>query len=75
MNRLMTPEVRTWIYSIATASIALLVALGYLADGIDTHILNLVAAVLGLGSSALATAYRPTRIERHEPDLNVGDFD
>lgn len=72
MEKIFTPEVRTYLYGVATASIALLVALGYLADGIDTHILNLIAAVLGLGSSALATAYRPTKVPQDAPDEPVG---
>ena len=61
MSKILTPEVRTWFYGVSVAVIALLVALGLLDAGLDETILNLIAAVLGLGNAGLATAYRPTR--------------
>ena len=61
MSKILTPEVRTWFYGVSVATIALLVALGLLDADLDDTILNLIAAVLGLGNAGLATAYRPTR--------------
>lgn len=60
LKTIFTPEVRTWIYRVAVALIALLVAVGALADGLDETIINLIAAILGLGSASLATAYNPS---------------
>ena len=61
MTKIFKPEVRSWVYGVSVAVIALLVALGVLAPDLDETILNLIAAVLGLGNAGLATAYRPTR--------------
>lgn len=61
MSKILTPAVRTWFYGVSIAVIALLVALGLLDADLDDTILNLIAAVLGLGNAGLATAYRPTR--------------
>ena len=69
MAKIFTPEVRAWFYGVSVAVIALLVALGLLDAGLDETILNLVAAVLGLGNAGLATAYRPTRVPGDAPDI------
>ncbi|VEI13204.1 phage holin [Trueperella bialowiezensis] len=69
MDQVFSPRVRSWIYGVSVALIALLVALGVIADGLDTQILNLVAAVLGLNASALASVYRPTRVPEDAPDV------
>ena len=61
MEKIFKPEVRTWIYTVSVAVIALLVALGMLTDGLDAQVTNLVAAILGLSNAGLATAYRPTK--------------
>ncbi|WP_406709371.1 hypothetical protein QEV61_04770 [Trueperella pyogenes] len=61
MEKLFTAEVRTWLYGISVALIPLLVTAGVLAGDSAQQVLNLVAAVLGLGNAGLATAYRPTR--------------
>lgn len=50
------PEVRAYIYGVSIPLIALLVGLGYLTDGTASLILNLVGAVLGVGTSTLAAA-------------------
>ena len=63
------PEVRSWVYGVSVATISLLVALGVLAPDLDETILNLIAAVLGLGNAGLATAYRPTRAPGDAPDV------
>ena len=54
-------SVRTWAYSVITAAIPVLVALGAVSGDQAGLWLNLAAAVLGLGGSSLAVAYRPTR--------------
>ena len=69
MSKVFTPEVRAWFYGVSVAVIALLVALGLLDAGLDETILNLIAAVLGLGNAGLATAYRPTRAPADAPDI------
>ena len=72
MSTILTPKVRSWIYGVSVALIALLVALGVIADGLDTQILNLIAAVLGLNSAALASVYRPTKVPQDAPNEPVG---
>ena len=69
MTKILTPEVRTWFYGVSVAVIALLVALGLLDVDLDETILNLIAAILGLGNAGLATAYRPTRVPGDAPDI------
>ncbi|MGV4329038.1 phage holin [Trueperella pyogenes] len=61
MEKLLTPEVRTWLYGVSVALIPLLVTVGVLAGDVAQQVLSLVAAFLGLGNAGLATAYRPTR--------------
>lgn len=55
------PKVRAYIYGVSIPLIALLVGLGYVTDGVASLILNLVSAVLGLGTSTLAVANTPAR--------------
>ena len=62
------PRTRAYIYGVSIPLIALLVGLGYLTDGTAGLVLNLVAAVLGVGSSALAVANTDAKPER---DPNV----
>lgn len=62
------PATRAWIYGVSIPLIALLVGLGYVTDGTASLILNLVAAVLGIGTSTLAAANTATTPER---DPNV----
>lgn len=58
------PRTRAYIYGVSIPLIALLVGLGYLTDGTAGLVLNLVAAVLGVGSSALAVANTSAPKER-----------
>lgn len=58
---ILDPKTRTYIYGISIPLIALLVGLGVVADGTAGLILNLVAAVLGVGTSTLAVANTPPR--------------
>ena len=50
----MTPQTRKHIYSITIALMPILVTLGLLTDQLGTQILNAIAAILAIGSSALA---------------------
>lgn len=58
------PKTRAYIYGISIPLIALLVGLGYVTDGTASLILDLVAAVLGLGTSALAVVNTDAKPER-----------
>ena len=58
---ILDPKTRAYIYGISIPLIALLVGLGVVADGTAGLILNLVAAVLGVGTSTLAVANTPPR--------------
>ena len=59
------PKVRAYVYGISIPLIALLVGLGYVTDGTASLILNLVSAVLGVGTSTLAVANTDT----HRDDI------
>ena len=53
------PEVRKWIYGIIAATVPLLIALGNITDEVGAQILNVAAAVLAIGGSALAITNVP----------------
>lgn len=72
MNRFMTPEVRTWIYSIALAVLSLLGIYGVLEEGQIERWAQLAAAILGVIASGTAVAYRPTRKPHPDPGLGEG---
>jgi hypothetical protein len=55
-------EIRRWIYGIVAATVPLLVTVGTLTGDVAGHILNIAAATLAIGGSALAIA-------------NVSDFE
>lgn len=68
MTRLLTrldEPTRAWLYRIALAVIALLVAYGVVSEGEAAQWALLIAAVLGIGEGALATANTTTR--RRDP--------
>jgi hypothetical protein len=48
------PHVRKWIYGIIAATVPLLITIGSLSDELGMQILNVAAAVLAVGGSALA---------------------
>jgi uncharacterized membrane protein len=50
----LSPETRLWIYRIVGAVVPILVTAGTLTEGLASQIMNLVAAILALGGSALA---------------------
>lgn len=45
---------RSWLYSIASSLVPLLVAVGFFTEGIAQLTLNVVAAVLAVGSGSMA---------------------
>jgi hypothetical protein len=55
----MKPAVRRWIYAIIAATVPLLISLGSLTDEMGAQILNVAAAVLAIGGSALAISNVP----------------
>jgi hypothetical protein len=53
------PAVRKWIYAIIAATVPLLISLGSITSELGTQILNVAAAVLAIGGSALAISNVP----------------
>jgi hypothetical protein len=53
------PAVRKWIYGIIAATVPLLISLGSITSDLGTQILNVTAAVLAVGGSALAISNVP----------------
>lgn len=48
------PHVRKWIYGIIAATVPLLIAIGTITGEVGQQVLNVAAAVLAMGGSALA---------------------
>lgn len=61
MKTFLTPAVRTWIYSVVTAVLAIIAAYGLISADEVPLWLTLAAALLGLGASGTATVFRPTK--------------
>jgi hypothetical protein len=55
----LTPEVRRWVYGIIAATVPLLVTLGTITGDVAQQLLNVAAAMLAIGGSALAIANVP----------------
>jgi hypothetical protein len=55
----LAPHTRKWIYGIVAATVPLLISLGTITNELGAQILNVAAALLAIGSSALAIAYVP----------------
>jgi hypothetical protein len=53
------PHVRKWIYGIVAATVPLLISLGTITTELGAQILNVAAALLAIGGSALAITYVP----------------
>jgi hypothetical protein len=53
------PATRKWIYGIVAATVPLLISLGTITGELGAQILNVAAALLAIGSSALAISYVP----------------
>jgi uncharacterized membrane protein len=61
MGKLLDPKFwnmkrRSWLYSIATSLIPLLVAIGFMTGSTAQLVLNVVAAILAVGSGSMALA-------------------
>jgi hypothetical protein len=54
-----SPETRRWIYGIIAAVVPLLVTLGTITGDIAQQLLNVAAAMLAIGGSALAISNVP----------------
>ena len=54
-----TPATRKWIYGLIAAIVPLLVTLGILAEELASPLLNVFAALLTIGGSALAISNVP----------------
>lgn len=48
------PHVRKWIYGIIAATVPLLISIGTISGEVGQQVLNVAAAVLAIGGSALA---------------------
>ena len=55
-----TPATRKWIYGVIAAVVPLLVAIGILSEELASPILNIFAAILTFGGSALAFSNVPS---------------
>ena len=53
------PHTRKWIYGIIAATVPLLISLGTITTELGAQILNVAAALLAIGGSALAITYVP----------------
>jgi hypothetical protein len=53
------PHVRKWIYGIIAATVPLLITIGSITNELGAQILNVSAAVLAVGGSALAISHVP----------------
>lgn len=53
------PAVRKWIYGIIAATVPLLISIGTITGDLGQQILNVAAAVLAIGGSALAISNVP----------------
>lgn len=53
------PKARAYVYGVSIPVLALLVGIGTVTEGTAGLILNVIAGVLGMGTSALAMANTP----------------
>lgn len=51
-----TMKRRSWLYSVASSAVPLLVAVGFFTEGMAQLVLNVCAAVLAVGSGSMALA-------------------
>lgn len=69
MKQILTPEVRSWLYGVVSAALAIIAAYGIISADEVPLWLTLAAALLGLAGSGTAAAYRPTKHPESAPDL------
>lgn len=65
--KILTPQVRTYLYGVVSAGLPLLVTAGFLAPEDVQQWLLLAAALLGLGSNILAAA----NVNKPAPQVEV----
>ncbi|MFP7706369.1 hypothetical protein [Trueperella sp. LYQ141] len=73
MDTIFAPHVRSWIYGIALAGLAILTAYGIVDQATSPLWQTLTAAILGMTASGTALAYRPTKHPQDAPDIPTTD--
>lgn len=69
-----TMKRRAWLYSVASSAVPLLVAVGFITEGIAQMVLNVAAAILAVGSGTMAISnLTPDNV--FKVGLKVGDDD
>lgn len=68
---------RRWLYQVAVAAVPLLIAIGFLTPDLAQLVLNVVAAVLGVGAGTMAlTNLTPDNVFKIAVDIGEdGDAD
>jgi uncharacterized membrane protein len=56
LERFWTMKRRSYLYSVALSLVPMLVAVGFLTEGLAQLVLNVIAAVLAVGSGSMALA-------------------
>jgi uncharacterized membrane protein len=56
LERFWTMKRRSYLYSVALSLVPMLVAVGFLTEGLSQLVLNVIAAVLAVGSGSMALA-------------------
>jgi uncharacterized membrane protein len=74
-----TADRRRWLYQVAVAAVPLMIAIGFLTEDIAQLVLNVLAAVLGVGAGAMAlTNLTPDNVYKlavEVPEDEPGDED
>lgn len=79
MDELLSPgfwtmKRRAWLYSVASSAVPLFVAIGFITEGVAQLVLNVVAAVLAVGSGTMAISnLTPDNV--FKVGVKVGDDD
>lgn len=69
-----TMKRRAWLYSIASSLVPLLVAIGFFTEGIAQLTLNVIAAILAVGSGSMALSnLTPDTVLKLGIDMEEGD--
>lgn len=69
-----TMKRRAWLYSVASSAVPLLVAVGFITEGIAQMVLNVTAAILAVGSGTMAISnLTPDNV--FKVGLKLGDDD
>jgi uncharacterized membrane protein len=56
IERFWTMKRRSYLYSVALSLVPMLVAVGFLTEGLSQLVLNVIAALLAVGSGSMALA-------------------